>query len=149
MSAVKLHNFIERYNVLENPTRKINNYLRSHRTVYKVALVVNHLFRAVGMTAFFVALPFSSFVSAGICFVSSLFYRLTVETNCAYKFALPSYVGSIAILSGKATLPNLINRTAFSSLRGLAMTAASLRLLAAYVTYVILTVDYDVNKKLV
>ena len=147
MSAVKLHGLIDRYNVLTEPTKKISTYLNSHRTLYKIALVVNHLFRAVAMAAFLTVMPFSMPINALICFAGSLFYRLTVETNCAYKFALPAYAGSLAFISGKHTLPSLISGAAFSSLKSLMIGLGSLRLIGFYITYVVLTVDYDVNSK--
>ena len=88
---VALHNCIEKYNILQKPTEQIAGYFREHPNVYKAALLVNHIFRALAMASFCAALPFSAPINIGICFAGSLFYRLTVETNCAYKFALPSF----------------------------------------------------------
>ena len=100
-NPTRLHDFIENHNFLKGPTDRVDAYLRSHRTLYKVALVINHLFRSVAMAAFLSVMPFSMPINLAICFAGSLFYRLTVETNCAYKFALPAFGGSVALLGVK------------------------------------------------
>jgi hypothetical protein len=130
------HDFIQKYNVLAEPTKVVNRYLRDNPRQYKVALVINHLFRAVAMATFLAMCPFPLLVSGSICLTGSLFYRLTVETNCAYKFALPSFVGGLAFhLSGLALKH-------FSSWAAIACTSVSIGI---YFTYVILTVSYDVD----
>lgn len=142
---VTFHNFIEKYNVLQKPTEQINEYLRERPTLYKVALLVNHVFRALAMTAFCYMLPFSIPINVAICFGCSLFYRLTVETNCAYKFALPAFAGSIAIPLAVIALSNIVTGVAFVSLSAIGLTFISLIPLTAYVTYIILTVNYDID----
>ena len=92
--ALALHNAIEKYNVLRKPTDQIKGYFKQHPNLYKAALLANHIFRALSMTALSFYLPHP--INLAVCFASSLFYRLTVETNCAYKFALPAFAGSIA-----------------------------------------------------
>jgi len=124
--ATRLHHLIDRYNVLSNPTRRISNSMHDHPRLYKFALLVNHIFRAAAMAALAMVLPFSTLANAAICFAGSLFYRLTVETNCAYKFALPAFAGAMAfLLAGVSLLP-----------------------ISAYAAYVILTVSYDVDSRL-
>lgn len=129
-----LHKAIISNNILAQPTRSLQEYFRSHKTVYKVVLVANHLFRAASMAALMMFVPH---YSNAACFGGSLFYRLTVETNCAYKFALPAWVGSMAFLIGKNALTNLAS---LSSL-------LSLALLPAWGAYVVLTVSYDVDAR--
>jgi hypothetical protein len=144
---VALHNCIERYNVLQKPTEQIAEYFREYPNVYKVALLVNHIFRALAMAAFCAVLPFSTPINIAICFAGSLFYRLTVETNCAYKFALPAFAGSIAIPMAATALTNIITGVALVSLTAFGLALVSLLPLAAYVTYIALTVNYDVNNR--
>jgi len=144
---VTLHHCIERYNILQKPTEKIAEYFREHPNVYKVALLVNHIFRALAMAAFCSALPFSVPINIATCFVGSLFYRLTVETNCAYKFALPAFAGSIAIPMAASALTNIITGVALISITAFGLTLISLLPLATYVTYIVLTVNYDVNNR--
>lgn len=134
--ALSFHNFIEQYNVLTEPTQKIHQYLRAHPRLYKVALVINHLFRAVAMATFFAVCPGPLLISSSICFLGSLFYRLTVETNCAYKFALPAFVGGLALRLSVMTFKH------FSSWEAVAGSSVSL---SVYLAYVVLTVSYDVD----
>jgi hypothetical protein len=126
--STALHTVIEQCNILQEPTRRIEEFLIAHPNLYKVVLLVNHVFRAVSMAAFRLALPCSGPLGLAVCFAGSLFYRLTVETHCAYKFALPAFAGSIAIT--------------------MATSCVSVVPLTAYVVYIVLTVNYDVNIKL-
>jgi hypothetical protein len=143
--GASLHEWIENYNILTFPTEIISNYLTANRPLYKLALIVNHIFRACAMTAFCQALPFASVINALICFEASLFYRLTVEINCAYKFALPAFAGSIAIPIGLSAIADMINGLAFASLYSFVSACISLVPLIAYITYIVLTVNYDAD----
>ena len=143
--AESLHNCITDYNILKTTTDQIEAYLNEHPEIKKVVLLVNHIFRALGMLALRMCLPFSVLANDLICFASSLFYRLTVEINCAYKFALPAFAGSLAIPLAHTALSNLISGVAFASLATFGVALLSLAPLAAYTTYIILTVSYDVD----
>lgn len=145
--ATALHNLIDQFNVLTGPTEQINDYLHDHPDLFKTALIINHLFRATSMTALMFFLPLPVVLSGGICLVGSLFYRLTVENNCAYKFALPAFGGSAAFLIGQESLAQLISGVAFASLETFAAALTSLLPLAAYMAYVVLTVSYDVDQR--
>ena len=145
--AVKFHNFIERNNVLEAPTEKISEYLTANKKMYKAALIANHIFRAAAMTAFMMFLPMTMAASACLCLGGSLFYRLTVETNCAYKFALPSFAGAVAFLIGKTALASLISGVAFASLSAFGAAFIAILPLCAYAAYIVLTVSYDVDQR--
>lgn len=144
---VRLHNCIEKNNVLHKPTEQLSTFFREHPQYYKVALLVNHTFRALAMSAFCAMLPFAASVNVAICFAGSLFYRLTVETNCAYKFALPAFAGSVAIPLAVTALANIITGVALVSLSAFALAVLSLLPLAAYITYIVATVNYDVNNR--
>src|SRR5579872_1993446 len=115
MSAA-LHHCINKCTVLQKPTEKIQEYFEQYPKLYKAALIVNHLFRAISMAAFRLFLPCAPLVSIGLCFASSLFYRLTVETHCAYKFALPAFAGSLALPIAQEAFLHLISGVAFASL---------------------------------
>jgi len=145
--SISLHNFIENYNPLEIPTTKIYDYLHDHPDLYKAALLANHIFRAVSMTAFNLVLPFSTPMNIAICFAGSLFYRLTVETHCAYKFALPAFAGALAFPAANCALNDLIHGVAFSSMNALAFTLTKVLPLTAYIAYITLTVNYDVDAR--
>lgn len=130
--ATCLHNFIEHHNILQQPTYQIGTFLRAHTTLYTIILVANHLFRAATMGAFMLLSPYSIAITAALSAASSLIYRLTVETHCAYKFAVPSYAGGIACY--------LLFHASTMLTHSLAVCAS-----AAYFTYVVLTVHYDVH----
>jgi hypothetical protein len=145
--ATSLHKTIVDYNVLKEPTDQIAHYLKSHPALQKAVLLTNHIFRAVAMTAFCFALPFSTPINIGICFAGSLFYRLTVETHCSYKFALPAFAGSLAMPLAKMALPELVSGVAFASLNAFAAMCLSVAPMAAYLSYIALTVSYDVDSR--
>jgi hypothetical protein len=146
--SVRFHTWIENNNILQRPTTYLVNVFDKHPTLYKIALMINHLFRAAMMVGFMFVpgIPFSA--KMGICFVGSLFYRLTVERNCAYKFALPALAGAMAFMLAVPALLSLINGMAFTSLLSGCLTCAALIPLPIYLTYVLLTVNYDVDETL-
>jgi hypothetical protein len=144
---LSLHNLIEKCNVLQKPTEQINEYLIDHPNLHKVVLLTNHIFRAASMVALSLLLPFSAPVNILICFAGSLFYRLTVETHCAYKYALPAFAGSIAFPIALPALTNLVSGVAFASLSAFGLAFVTLLPLAAYFTYIALTVNYDVDNR--
>ncbi|MFI5333844.1 MAG: hypothetical protein ACHQT8_01595 [Chlamydiales bacterium] len=147
--AVQLHETVEAYNVLQEPTAQLATYLSSpeHRGVYKIVLLVNHLFRAAAMTALTMALPLPSLAAHTVCFLGSLCYRLTAEARCAYKFALPAFAGSVALPLGYAAGVDLISGAACASLAAFSAALLSVTLVAAYVAYIVLTVSYDVDHR--
>ncbi|MBY0529505.1 MAG: hypothetical protein K2P51_04870 [Rhabdochlamydiaceae bacterium] len=145
--ATSLHKTIVEYNVLKDPTDKIGDYLKTHPMLHKSVMLINHLFRAVAMTAFCFALPFSAPINIGICFAGSLFYRLTVETHCSYKFALPAFAGSLAMPLAQSALPQLVSGVAFASMNAFSSVCLTLLPMAAYLSYVVLTVSYDIESK--
>ncbi len=145
--ANSLHNFIQDYNILTTPTTHVREYFDSNPHMEKVALIANHVFRAIAMTAFCLAMPFSMPANITICFVASLLYRLTVETNCAYKFALPAFVGGAALPYAISGAAELVSYAAFSSLSSFALAIGSFVPLAGYAAYVVLTVSYDVDNR--
>ncbi len=145
--ALSLHNGIEKWDFLQKPTEQLADYLKQHPDLYKTALLVNHVFRAASMAAFSLMLPFSAPLNAAICFAGSLFYRLTVETHCAYKFALPAFAGSLAFPLAQPVIVDLIRGVAFASFSALAIALTTVLPLAAYFTYIALTVSYEVEKR--
>jgi hypothetical protein len=137
--SIATHNLIQRHNILTTPTNRINVYFSTYRGAYKIALLANHIFRAAAMAALM-----SAGAGVFLCFAGSLFYRLTVENHCAYKFALPAFAGACAFLIGKAGLASLASGSAFASLGAFSVAVVPLLPLAAYAAYIGLTVDYDV-----
>jgi hypothetical protein len=143
--ALYLHNVIHDYNILETPTQVIKEYFANHPDLYKTVLVANHVFRAIAMHGFQALLPYSSLINTGICLVGSLLYRLTVETNCPYKFALPSFASAISYQYATPAIDELINGIAFASMSAFGSACLTLVPLAVCASYIILTVSYDVD----
>ena len=143
--AVQLHNAIDAHNVLQTPTEQIGEYLSAHSEIYKIVLLANHLFRAAAMTALTLCIPWPSLVAHGICFLGSLFYRLTVETHCAYRLPVPAFGGSAAFIFAYTSGVDLMCHDI--TLTACAYGLLSLALLAAYVAYIVLTVSYDVDSR--
>ncbi|MBU6384064.1 MAG: hypothetical protein KGQ49_00160 [Verrucomicrobia bacterium] len=117
-----LHRLMQPFDLFETLSDQVDLVFREHPTVFKVALVVNHLFRSLAMS-FMLLSP----VCWPICFVGSVFYRITVEKNCAFKFTIPSLAGGISLL--------------------LAQSGFSMAPLGLYLSYVVLTVDYEVDHR--
>lgn len=145
--STTFHEFITKHNVLQNATKNIGDFFKKHPTVHKVVLIANHIFRALLMTAFCYTLPYSLPANLAICFTVSVFYRLTVEGNCPFKYALPSFAGSIAFPLGLKGLVELTSHAAFSSLKSFSLAGLGVGSLLAYFVYIILTVDYDVDNR--
>jgi len=146
--SIKLHECIDRWNIFEKPTTYLGNFLEKHPTIYKITLIINHLFRAVMMVGLMFIPGVPLYASMPICFVGSVFYRLTVEKNCAYKFALPAFAGAAAFMLALPAFINMINGIAFLTIASGFATCASFLPLLLYGTYICLTVNYDVNKTL-
>jgi hypothetical protein len=146
--AVRFHDFIEKYNLLEKPTVAIGEFLNKHPTVYKIVLIFDHLFRAAMMVGLMFIPHIPIYASMSFCFVGSLIYRLTVEKNCAYKFALPAFAGAAAFMLTLPALINMINGVAFLTAGSGLLTCASFAPLLLYGTYIFLTVNYDVDSAL-
>ena len=92
------------------------------------------------------ALPCSLAANAALCASGSLFYALTVEGNCIYKFTLPSLFGAAAWMVGKEALFALISGVASASIGAFAAALLLTVPLAAWGTYVWITTGSDVEK---
>lgn len=103
-------------------TQDYGSFLRKNPNVYKVVLLVNQVFRAVMMMAFMAFLPFAPLVNFALGLAGSLFYRISVERGCSFRFALPSCIGAAACDLSLASLPALTSGVAFRSLQHFAAT---------------------------
>ena len=75
----------------------VGNWLDQNPTVYKVALIVNHVVRALMNFAMMVWMPMPLLGSAGLMLIPSLLYRASVERFCVFRFTLPSWAGGVAM----------------------------------------------------
>jgi|GEM_PF-1893818 len=142
------NNCIDRWNVLTKPTDCLAKFFGKHPALYKVALIVNHLFRVAMMVGFMFIPRIPKVPGMVVCFTASLFYRLTVEKNCAYKFALPAFAGALAVMLAIPAITNMINKVAFTSAGRGVLSCVSLIPIPLYVAYLLLTVSYDVDQNL-
>jgi hypothetical protein len=146
--SLRFNACIDRINILEKPTACIGEFLENHPTIYKITLIINHLFRAAMMVGLMFIPGVPLYASMPVCFVGSLFYRLTVEKNCTYKFALPAFAGAAAFMLALPALISMINGVAFATVASGFAACASFLPLLLYGTYIFLTVNHDVNQKL-
>lgn len=136
----RVQNAIVERSFLDDVAESCDHYLRENPRLHKIVLMLNHLFRTLGMSAVMQvpnALPF--------CVAGSLIYRVTVEKNCAFKFTLPALVGAFAIEFAEGLIP-LISGAAFASLEIFAAAFISVIPLILHSLYVYLTVDYEVDR---
>jgi len=88
---------VESKQVLDEWCDSLGNWMDEHPTVYKVVLVVSHLFRAAMILAMIDWMQLPIFMSAGLMLIPSLLYRASVERFCVFRFTLPSWAGGIAL----------------------------------------------------
>lgn len=140
---------LESCNPLIVPAQGIADFLDNHSTTYKIVLLFSgHLTRTsmVIGSMFIPGIPL--YAKKIICFNGSLFYRLTVERNCAYKFSLPSFFGAMASMLAIAAIVKMIHHEAFITVKKGVAAIASLLPLCFYCGYIILAVDFEVNQQL-
>ncbi len=133
------------YSPLNEPAKNLQKIFKEHPQLYKGILLVNHVFRAAAMVGFMQMLSYSMMTNIAVCVGFSALYRLTVEKNCAFKFALPALGGSVAFLVSKQALLKVIQGTAFHSINAFVSSSLALLPLCTYIGYVTLVVDHEVN----
>lgn len=87
-------------------------WLDEHPIANKIVVLVNHIFRAVGMFALMAVLPFSLPINCALGLGASLFYRYTIERFCHFKFAIPACLGGMALHLTSPSLHLLIYQVA-------------------------------------
>lgn len=122
MGLVSTINKIPSYIGLEKATSAIGAWLNKHPTVYKIVLIVMHIFRALAMIALMYFLPFGPLVNMAIGIGASLLYRITVERFCPYTFAVQACAGAAAFELSRPFLVDIISGVAFESLNSIAAT---------------------------
>lgn len=83
--------------ICSDMNRDLGNWLNVHPKVNTVVVVANHIFRAAGMYALMEILPGSFAAKCLIAGGASLFYRVTIERFCRFRFAMLSCVGAAAV----------------------------------------------------
>jgi hypothetical protein len=139
------NNCVYKCDFLDKQTLKIGSWLKDHSTIFKITLVIMHLFRAGAMVGlmFIPGVPLIPALVVG--FVGSIIYRLTVERKCAFKFALPSFAGAAAFMLALPAIINMVNGISFVNATAGVIACASLLPLALYCVYIVLSVNHEVN----
>lgn len=130
--SARLSAFVNKHNPLETPTEQIRDYLLEHRTIYKIVLVANFVL----LTLMFVSPLSPTLGGAAALGLRALFYRLTIETNCIYKFSLPVYATMISLW---------LVATAWTC--GPLITSLSLIPLIASVVYIVCDIDFEATQQ--
>lgn len=124
----------------------VASFLRDNKGIHLIVLLINQIFRAVMMAATIVTMPFTPMANLAMCFGMAAFYWITVERNCAFQFALPSFFGGAAYELSKPALPALVYGTAFRSFQALAVTLSCAWPLCLYSLAVTVIVHRDVER---
>lgn len=126
----------------------IGDWLDDHPTINKVVIVVNHLFRALAMATLITLLPYSHLVNCGLTLAASLFYRVTVERCCPFRFALHSCAGGAAMVAAQPALIDLVAGLAFESLQTLGRALLQIAPLGLYLGWVVYISSLSVDARI-
>lgn len=118
-----------------------------HPLINKIVVLAIFIFRSAMMSAYMAALPFTSVPSFFIGLGISVFYRVTIEPDCRYRFAILSCVGAETYSISKPALLALINGMAFRSLITLSMTLLSAAPFAICATVILSEVNQNVDDR--
>jgi len=128
-------------------SENVGKVLDENPLINKIVVLANFVFRIAMMVTFMAALPFSILPSFLISVGASIFYRVTIERFCQYRFAILSCVEAGAYEIAKPALAALISGAAFSSL---AAFGTSLALMTPFViggAAIISVTNQNVNEK--
>ncbi len=89
------------------------SFLDHNPNLYKTALLVSHISRAIMM---YTAFSLSPIFACTILVPISLLYRVSVERFCCFRFTMPSLFGGIALYLVEKSMLGYIPLTAYSIL---------------------------------
>jgi hypothetical protein len=139
----KWYDFDKSLDCMFNP---VGEWLDAHPFVNKVVVVANHFFRAVAMHTFMCFLPLSLLINFTVGLAGSLFYRMTIERFCHFRFALPSFLGAIAFSISYNLLQTVMRRVALNSFKFMAYAFITALPLVQYIGYVLVITHQAVEK---
>jgi hypothetical protein len=134
---------ITAFPTLTETRQAVKDWLKFHPVALKVVLIANHFLRTAPMFFLMASLPFSFAVNAALCAAGSLFYTLTIEGNCIYKFTLPSLFGGCAWMAAQTSLSSAVSGAAFASIKAFAAASALALPIAAWSVYVLHSAAQD------
>lgn len=101
---------------LQKLSENVGKVLDENPLVNKIIVVANFIFRTAMMVCFMAAMPFSILPNFLISFGLSVFYRVTIERFCQYRFSILSCAAAGGYEIAKPALTALISGAAFTSL---------------------------------
>lgn len=140
-------NKIPQYIGIEKASQVIGSWLDKHPAVNKVVMIANHIFRTAAMVGLMYLLPFHPIANFAIGVGASLFYRLTVERFCPFRFALTSCLAAGAFEFSKPYLLSIITGIAFQSLATFGIALAGILPILACTAIIIIVSNYQVDQK--
>lgn len=125
----------------------VGSILDENPTINKIVILVNYIFRTAMMVTFMAALPFSILPSFLISAGANIFYRLTIERFCQYRFAILSCLTAGAYELAKPAFLSLISGAAFVSISAFATALALTIPLAVTASIIFHDTNKNVNDK--
>ncbi len=121
----------------ESNLAKIGDWLDRHPKINTIVVIANHIFRALGMLALFTVMPGSFLAKCAIMLGASLFYRITIERFCHFRFAIPACLGGMAMELSIPALANIINGAAIQSFASLGTSLIAISPLVLYLAGIV------------
>jgi hypothetical protein len=97
-------------------SENVGKVLDESPLINKIVILANFVFRIAMMVTFMAVMPFSFLPSFLLSAGASVFYRVTIERFCQYRFAMLSCAAAGAYEIAKPAFLALISTAAFSSL---------------------------------
>ena len=139
-------------NNLDNKTiewcEPITKYLDDHPRLYKICVVAIHIFRASCMYALMELSSLPLLTTCGLMAGASVLYRAAIERYCAWKFAIPSMIGGMAIWAAKSALIAIVAHKVFLSLGATIGTALGILSLVSYIGWICYLSHKDIENHL-
>lgn len=122
----------------------IGRKLDANPLLHKIAVFAAHMFRMLASLALITFLPFSFPVNCLVALGGSVFYRVAIERNCPFHFAIPDCIGGMAL---SMSLPALVNITGLSTFAMLAETFIRIVPLGAYLGFTVWLSHHEVEER--
>lgn len=142
---VKLDDFLKEPTMMKAAIDAAGVELKKHPNIYKCAIIVDHLLNASKMYALVQILPYSKCTNCVVTGISSLYYRVTAEGPCAFRFSIISCFGGAAFISARIGMIEFARGTAFRSLALFLKSSCTLAPLSIYLFCIVKFTNDDVD----
>lgn len=137
-------NSIEPSFFVKNIVDPIGRKLDESPFLHKVVVVVAHIFRMLAMLALISFLPFGFAINCLFTLAGSLFYRVAIERNCPFLFAIPACLGAMALAF---SIPYAVALFAKATFAHFAQALATSVPFGLYLGYIIWSAHTEVNER--